>query len=41
MVRVPHVGLVNLIAGERVAPELIQDDATPAALARAMIPLIR
>ncbi len=26
LVRVPHVGLVNLVAGERVAPELVQDD---------------
>jgi lipid-A-disaccharide synthase len=28
MVRVPHVALVNLIAGERVAPELIQGSWT-------------
>jgi lipid A disaccharide synthetase len=27
------VGLVNLVAGERVAPELLQDDATPERLA--------
>jgi lipid-A-disaccharide synthase len=26
LVRVPHVGMVNLIAGERVVPELIQSD---------------
>jgi lipid-A-disaccharide synthase len=38
---VPHVGLVNLVAGERVAPELLQDDATPEALAEALLPLLR
>jgi len=40
LVEVPHVGLVNLVAGERIAPELLQDDATPAALARALLPLL-
>lgn len=35
LVRVPHVALVNLIAGQRVAPELIQDDWQPDALVRA------
>lgn len=33
LVRVPHVALVNLIAGERLVPELIQGDWTPARLA--------
>lgn len=33
LVRIPHVGLVNVIAGEEVAPELLQGDATPEALA--------
>ena len=28
LVRVDHIGMVNLIAGERVVPELIQNDAT-------------
>jgi hypothetical protein len=28
---VPHVGLVNLVAGERIAPELLQDEATAGA----------
>lgn len=41
VVDVEHVGLVNLIARERVAPELLQDDATPESLARALLPLIR
>ncbi|WP_456433120.1 lipid-A-disaccharide synthase [Thermosulfuriphilus sp.] len=29
LVKVPYIGLVNLVAGERLAPELIQDEATP------------
>jgi lipid-A-disaccharide synthase len=40
LVRVPHVGLVNLVAGERVAPELLQHDATPERLAAAVLPLL-
>jgi lipid-A-disaccharide synthase len=40
LVRVPHVGLVNLVAGERIAPELLQDDATPDRLAEALLPLL-
>lgn len=40
LVRVPHVGLVNLVAGERIAPELLQDDATPDRLANALLPLL-
>lgn len=34
MVRTPHFAMVNLIAGRRVVPELIQDDFTPEAVAR-------
>jgi lipid-A-disaccharide synthase len=41
VVDVEHIGLVNLIAGERLVPEFVQDEAQPAALARALIPLIR
>ena len=32
MVRTPFIGMVNLIAGKRVCPELIQDDFTPEAV---------
>jgi lipid-A-disaccharide synthase len=28
LVRVDHIGLANLVAGKRIVPELIQDDAT-------------
>ena len=41
VVEVEHIGLVNLIAGERVAPEFVQDDATPASLAKALAALVR
>jgi lipid-A-disaccharide synthase len=33
LVRVDHIGMVNLIAGERLVPELIQSDANPARMA--------
>jgi lipid-A-disaccharide synthase len=32
MIRTPHIGMVNLIAGKRLCPELIQDDFTPEAV---------
>ena len=40
LVRVDHVGLVNLVAGERAVPELLQKDATPAAIVRALEPFL-
>ena len=40
MLQVPWVGLVNLVAGYAVAPELLQRRATPAALADAVLPLL-
>jgi lipid-A-disaccharide synthase len=40
LLHVPHVGLVSLIAGDRVAPEFLQDAATPAALAESVLPLL-
>ena len=32
MIRTPYIGMVNLIAGRQVAPELIQDAFTPEAV---------
>lgn len=40
MIDVPHYGLINLIAGERVASELIQHDLTPGALAAELMRLM-
>jgi lipid-A-disaccharide synthase len=40
LVRVPHIALANLVAGKRIAPEFIQDEATPQALAEALLPLL-
>jgi lipid-A-disaccharide synthase len=40
MVRSPFIAMVNLIAGRRVAPELIQDQFTPEAVEREVSTLI-
>ena len=40
LITTDHFGLVNLIAGRRLAPELMQNDFTPAALARELLALL-
>ncbi len=40
VLQVPWVGLVNLVADRAVAPEFLQRDVRPAALARAVLPLL-
>jgi lipid-A-disaccharide synthase len=40
LVRVPWIGLVNLVAGRQVAPELVQDAVQPERLADAVLPLL-
>jgi len=40
LLQVPNVGLVNLVAEREVAPELLQGQATPRALADAVLPLL-
>lgn len=40
LVRVDHIALVNLVAGRRIVPELVQDEATPEGLAEALLPLL-
>jgi lipid-A-disaccharide synthase len=40
LVRTPHYSMVNLIAGERLVPELIQDSLTPARLTAEMSRLL-
>lgn len=34
MIRIPYIGLVNIVAGKKIVPELIQYGARPAAIAR-------
>jgi lipid-A-disaccharide synthase len=36
MLYLPYVGMPNILAGEKLVPELLQDDASPAALAAAL-----
>ena len=40
LVEVEHIGLANLVAGHRIAPELLQEDVTAASLAAAIVPLV-
>jgi lipid-A-disaccharide synthase len=40
VVRVAHVGMVNLIAGRRIVPELIQHDFTPSKVVAELRPLL-
>ena len=40
LVRIPHVALANLVAGDRVVPEFIQGDMAPLAVADALEPLL-
>jgi lipid-A-disaccharide synthase len=40
VVRLDTIGMVNLIAGEKIAPELVQDAFTPAAVAREAISIL-
>jgi lipid-A-disaccharide synthase len=40
LVRIPHIGLVNVVAGRAVAPEFVQDALVPAAVAEALRPLL-
>jgi lipid-A-disaccharide synthase len=41
LIRVEHVGMANLLAGDRMFPELIQEDFTAARLAREVLNLIQ
>lgn len=41
LVKVPHIGLVNILAGRRVVPELVQFDASPQKVAAVAIDLLR
>jgi lipid-A-disaccharide synthase len=39
-VKIPHIGLVNVVAGREVAREFIQDDIVPETIAEAMLGLL-
>jgi lipid-A-disaccharide synthase len=41
MFYLPYVGLPNVLAGEKLVPELLQHEANPAALAGALLKLLR
>ena len=40
LVRVPHIGMVNLVAGREICPERIQGEARPERLIEALTPLL-
>ena len=40
LVRVPHVALANLVAGDRVVPEVLQKEAKPEGLSQLLLPLL-
>ncbi|MFH1487511.1 MAG: lipid-A-disaccharide synthase [Pseudomonadota bacterium] len=40
VIRVPHIALVNLVAGEEIVPEIIQDEVTPERLAEEAMALL-
>ena len=39
-IRIPHIGMVNVVAGRAVCPELVQSAATSVAITDAVIPLL-
>lgn len=41
LVKVDHIALCNIVAGERIAPELIQHDAQPERIAQATLELLQ
>ena len=41
LLRVPYVGLINIVAGHRVVPELLQEAVSPRAMAAAALSVLR
>ncbi|MEK7850237.1 MAG: lipid-A-disaccharide synthase [Candidatus Omnitrophota bacterium] len=39
-IKIPHIGLVNVVAGQKIVPELVQFDATPKKIAKVAISLL-
>jgi lipid-A-disaccharide synthase len=40
-IRVEHIGLPNIVAGERIVPEYLQHDAAPSELAKSIVTFLR
>jgi lipid-A-disaccharide synthase len=40
LVKIPNIGLPNIVAGRRIVPELVQDDASAANIAGATLPIL-
>lgn len=40
LVKIPHIGLPNIVAGRRIVPELLQGEASAANIAREALPII-
>jgi lipid-A-disaccharide synthase len=40
LIKVPNIGLINIVAGSRIVPELCQDEVTPEAIAEYLINFI-
>jgi lipid-A-disaccharide synthase len=41
LIKVEHIGMANLLAGERLFPEILQDEFTPERLAQEVIGLVK
>jgi lipid-A-disaccharide synthase len=41
VVKVPYIGLVNLVAENKVVPEFVQKEVTPAKLANEMLSILK
>lgn len=40
LIKIPYIGLVNVVAGEKIVPELVQFDATPKKIAAAVLAIL-
>jgi lipid-A-disaccharide synthase len=40
MIRIPFIGMVNIVAGKEICPEMVQGKATPQALADSIVPFL-
>lgn len=39
-IKIPYIGLVNVVAGQKIVPELIQFDATPRKISKLVLELL-